>query len=145
MLTTSALLTRRQRGERKDWYGRTSEVFLKDKQLVSDAANRRKIEELVQQLYDNGDLDSGNRIFDINNYSALDCLNALGYNEKMNAKNEQDDCVREAYFVFTLAVYIIKWFDGMRREDIKNQFGEEALYIRDVAEQIVAGYEYPAL
>ena len=67
----------------------------------------------------------------------------VGYNTTMNLASEQSTTVREKYFIFTLAAYIVKWFEGLSEEDVENRFGEGIRIVFEISNKIVANYVYP--
>ena len=82
---------------------------------------------------------------DCTKYTPKDLLYALGYNTQMNTASQSDSSVREEYFVFTLAAYVVKWLDGVSESDMDKRFGIEIRMVYDVSKKVVASYLYPVV
>ena len=107
-----------------------------------------KIDILGNNLFLNGDIntDAFNKLHLPSVYSACNpwqMIQAIGYNSKMDLAHEPSSSVREKYFVFTLAAYVIKWFAGMTEQDVNIQFGEGIEKVYRISNEIVDAYVYP--
>ena len=76
-------------------------------------------------------------------YTAKNILNALGYNNEMDVSAQPNTSIREQYYIFSLAAYIVKWFYGISEDDIEKKFGIGIRLMYQLANIIVAEYEYP--
>ncbi len=145
LITVTAILTREQREEISDWYQRTAAMFEEDRAVVSGSSNISKIDHLMTQLLLRGDIDTSSARVesDSSDYKAHDFMRAFGYNTAMSRNAESSTTKREEYFVFSLAAYILKWFEGMSDTEIGHKFGKEVLLVHNVARKIVVEYTYP--
>ena len=146
MGTVSVVLTKNQRQGKDDWYQNANQVFGFNNPNYVLADNINKIDQLILNLLANSSIDTYSAHVDgmtYSNYTPWDLLRALGYNTTMNLASEQSTTVRENYFIFTLAAYVVKWFEGLSEEDVEKRFGEGIRIVFEISNQIVANYLYP--
>lgn len=146
MGTISAVLTENQRRDRDDWYGNARQIFNFSNSNYVLIDNIDKIDQLTQNLLADGSIDTYSAHVDgktYSDYTPWDMLKALGYNTAMNLALEQSTTVRENYFIFTLAAYVVKWFDGLSEYDVEDRFGKGIRVIFEISNRIVANYSYP--
>ena len=144
MGTVTAVLSKNQQINAELWYQNADNLFVHSGYDLVMSIN--KVDALYQQLLNNGDIDTYSAHVDglnLANYTPWDLLRAFGYNTRMNVASEPSSSVRENYFVFTLAAYIIKWFEGLTAADIMNQFGAGVEIIFKISNEIVSKYNYP--
>lgn len=146
MGTVSAVLTKKQRQDKDNWYQNAKQVFCFNNPNYVLADNVNKIDQLLEKLLANSSID----IYGVpvekktySKYTTWELLRALGYNTTMNLASEQSTTVRENYFIFTLAAYVVKWFAGSSEKDVEKQFGEGIRIVFEISNQIVANYVYP--
>ena len=144
----SSVLSKNQRHDLDDiWYKKAGNIVSTGAEY-SVVDNIRKIKDLCETLLSAGNIDLS-RVFrrrspnSYAEYSPVDVMTALGWNCEMDPLNEQDTSVREAYFAFTLAAFIVKWFEGLSEEEIRNRYGEGIRVIFQLSNEIVAEYNYP--
>ena len=153
MCTLTGLLNKKQRTEFDQWFTNAGNRFNNRdsyKDLIPN--NLKKVDALGKNLLEQGDIDIASdeiKKLHINNkcwedYTPWKMLRALGYNEKMNVKNQPDPDKREKYFVFTLASYIVKIFSKLKEDDIRSNFGKGIEIIYHIANEIVSSYNYPS-
>jgi len=67
----------------------------------------------------------------------------LGVNSEMTVKSEQSSSKREEYYIFCLASYITKSFEGIEYSTIKEVYGDAVSSFVEIASSIVEKYSYP--
>ena len=72
----------------------------------------------------------------LTSYNANDYLYVLGWHKEMKSRISK----REKYYIFVLALHIIKVLKGNSDVDIKNKYGEEVKTLHDVSKVIVNEY-----
>ena len=142
--TLLAVLSRSQAREKESWYETVYEaVSMKNSYSVTE--NNEKIDSLCSGFIEEDRIDlsragTGNN-FD--SYDATDILRALGFNKEMSVSEQQSTSVREKYYLFTLASYVVKWFEGVSGSEVSNEYGRCVGLIYRLSNEIVAAYEYP--
>lgn len=68
----------------------------------------------------------------------------LGINKRMTVSVERNSSTREKYYVFCLASFIVKSFEGVTDTEITERFGCAVSAFIGIANYIVETYEYPA-
>ncbi len=144
MIAVSSILTKDRRQDFLWWYKKCCEVVKND---TENTFNINKIDSLTSDLLSNNkiDINCARVGTDYTKYTPRDLLYALGFNTQMNTSSQSDSSIREEYFVFTLAAYIVKWIDGISDCDVDKRFGKETQMIHDAAKNIVASYSYPVV
>lgn len=145
MIAVTALLTKNQRAQMNGWYKKVEEtIYQKCDAGETSVDLDNKITGLISNLLANGEIDTIKANVDTNyaTYTARNLLYALGYNKEMGRDRELNVGKRETYFVFTLATYIWKWFDGMSESDIKANYGDEVYRVYKISERLITEYEY---
>lgn len=143
MGAVTAILNKNQRDEISNWYQNVREKY-KSSRGYSIADNRNKIDTLINNLEATNQIDKdgahtlGKACQD---YDAWELLRAFGYNGIMKA--QKSTTVRENYFLFTLAAYIVKWFDGLDEEQAGRSFGSSVKFVYELSNEIVSDYIYP--
>lgn len=145
--TLIGILSSNQRACFSNWFANANEQY-KSCGTYTITNNIAKIDKLGTALYEHNRIDDKEINAGIipSQYSSdkpLEMLRALGYNKQMNMINEPSSTVRERYYVFTLAAYVVKWFDGLTEQDVCSRFGKEIELIYRVSNEIVDSYEYP--
>lgn len=161
MVTMTTVLNRQQREEMAGWY-----------QKVTCEIETQKAQDEQQKSYDKvscalekidvmtGKLIKGDKIDiakafgrkpskeyeqksseELKKYIPRDFLYALGYNKQIS--DDANPSTRESYYVFTLAAYIVKIFDGLEDNEVEERFGYEVMLVYQIARKIVLEYEYP--
>ena len=107
-----------------------------------ETINEERIDSLVNNLKSAGRIDD-NKCYDsymkpLASYNANDYLYVLGWHKDMKSRISK----REKYYIFVLALHIIKVLKGNSDEDIKNKYGEEVRMLHDVSKVIVNEYNY---
>ena len=107
---------------------------------------RTKTEELCRMLIEDGKIDtfSAHVSSDWNAYTPLDLVRALGFNTDMSPSMMKSSRTREDYYLFTLAAYLTRWFDGLSEEEVASRFGNSAAVMYRLACEIVSSYRYPS-
>lgn len=146
MIAVNSVLNKTQRHELAWWYKKCCEVFNNDIGNTN-TFNINKIDTLIAELLSNNkiDINCARVGTDCTKYTPKDLLYALGYNTQMNTASQPDSAVREEYFVFTLATYVVKWLDGVSESDMDKRFGREICMVYDVSKKVVASYLYPVI
>ena len=155
MGTVAAVLSKEQRSAINIWFNSTKDLLINHCEYSCEK-NIQKINGLIDQLKDAEKIDF-NRSFHGSidetkrgdQYSAKDAVRILGYNEDMSVKSQSSTSVREEYFKFVLAAYIVKWFDEVpenevQKSEVQKKYGNEVLNIYQIANEIVGEYEYRA-
>lgn len=142
MTAMSSILTFNQRKDMSWWYKRCSDIILKEVGS-KDPFDITKIDQIIADLINNNDIDlnSARVDTDYENYTPRNLLYALGYNMQMSTASQADSNIREEYFLFTLASYVVKWLDGLTKEEIIRKYGNEVYMIYDVSQNIVKSYK----
>lgn len=146
MIAVNSVLNKTQRHELAWWYKKCCEVINNDIGSTN-TFNINKIDTLIAELLSNNkiDINCARVGTDYTKYTPKDLLYALGYNTQMNTASQSDSAVREEYFVFTLATYVVKWLDGVSESDMDKRFGREICMVYDVSKKVVASYLYPVI
>lgn len=146
MIAVNSVLNKTQRHELAWWYKKCCEVINNDIGSTN-TFNINKIDTLIAELLSNNkiDINCAHVGTDCTKYTPKDLLYALGYNTQMNTASQSDSAVREEYFVFTLATYVVKWLDGVSESDMDKRFGREICMVYDVSKKVVASYLYPVI
>ena len=146
MIAVNSVLNKTQRHELAWWYKKCCEVINNDIGSTN-TFNINKIDTLIAELLSNNkiDINCARVGTDCTKYTPKDLLYALGYNTQMNTASQPDSAVREEYFVFTLATYVVKWLDGVSESDMDKRFGREICMVYDVSKKVVASYLYPVI
>ena len=146
MIAVNSVLNKIQRHELAWWYKKCCEVINNDIGSTN-TFNINKIDTLIAELLSNNkiDINCARVGTDCTKYTPKDLLYALGYNTQMNTASQSDSAVREEYFVFTLATYVVKWLDGVSESDMDKRFGREICMVYDVSKKVVASYLYPVI
>lgn len=146
MVAVNSVLNKTQRHDLTWWYKKCCEVINNDIGN-SNTFNINKIDTLIADLLSNNkiDINCARVGTDCTKYTPKDLLYALGYNTQMNTASQSDSSVREEYFVFTLAAYVVKWLDGVSESDMDKRFGIEIRMVYDVSKKVVASYLYPVV
>ena len=146
MIAVNSVLNKTQRHELAWWYKKCCEVINNDIGSTN-TFNINKIDTLIAELLSNNkiDINCARVGTDCTKYTPKDLLYALGYNTQMNTASQSDSAVREEYFVFTLATYVVKWLDGVSESDMDKRFGREICMVYDVSKKVVASYLYPVI
>jgi len=147
MGTLSGILTKDQRQSLDNSWYKNVKAVIGSKHSYDVSLNVQKIDSLCITLIGSGDINLGAAFkygapATYANYKPLDVLKALGYYIKKDMVHQPDTSDRESYFVFTLAAYIIKWFEGMSEADILNSYGEGIKIIYELSNEIVDEYQY---
>ena len=146
--TISGLLTREQKSGLDTWYENMYRALSQNVKF-STIDNVNKIDALLGDLLSSGyiDEDSAHVISKQwpTRYTPWDVLRAFGYNTLMSVSSEQNSSVREEYYVFSLAAYIVKWFYGISEEDLRSIYGEGIVLLLKIAHEIVTRYTYPQI
>lgn len=146
MGTMSGILDKNQRKDIDDWYKNTKRTFAYNKNY-SLTDNIAKVDQLYQNLRNGGHIDIYNahveNITSYSNYTPWDLLRGFGYNTSMSVVSEQSTTAREKYFMFTLAAYVIKWFEGLTEAEVNNKYGKGIELMFRLSNEIVADYTYP--
>lgn len=149
MVSVTAVLNKNQKMELQNWY---KNIYQEIKQMlnvekaeVDIIVAHDKIDDLVRRMVSGGvlNLDKANVDSNYEEYTPRNILYALGYNQEMGRESERNTERREQYFLFTLAVYIVKWFDKMTKEEVRTQYGEEIYFLYETALLLVLEYNYP--
>lgn len=146
LITITAIWNKEQRKQMNVWYKKAAQLFDKWLGREEDSVDPdSKIDAIIASLIAAQEIDLFKAKVDENyqDYTPRQLLYALGYNNQMNRAAETSNTKREHYFVFTLAAYIVKWFDGLTKEEAKARFGEEVTILYDIALRIVKSYTYP--
>lgn len=146
MGTMSAVLTKNQQQIKNSWFENAEQIFNFDNINYILTDNIDKVDQLAQNLLNNENIDINSAHVEgqaYTDYTPWDMLRALGYNTTMNLAFEPSTTVREKYFIFTLAAYIIKWFEGLTEENVENRFGKGIRVAFEISNRIVANYNYP--
>ncbi len=146
MGAVSAVLSRDQQEYFCEWYRKVCQVFGIEGQSYNAEKNNEKIDNLCIELITRDVIDierAGVIGKDYSDYKTRDVISALGYNKRMRVELEPDTTVREAYYIFTLAAYVVKWFEGVSDIDIAARFGKGIKVLFEVSHSIVSKYEYP--
>lgn len=144
MGTLTGILSKAQRNRIDDsWY--TSVYELVHTNAVCDRMhNINKADSLFAQLLLKGKIKSGHTYGNNpTSYRPDDQLVSMGFNTMMDLTNEKDSTVRESYFIYTLAAYVIKWFGNLSDDEIKHNFGKGVLLFVKWSNEIVDSYVYP--
>lgn len=143
MGTVTAVLVKNQRNEICNWYQNVREKY-KSRTGYSVAGNQNKIDALIDNLEKKGQIDKDSAHttgIACQDYNAWEMLRAFGYNNII--KTQESTTVRENYFLFTLAAYIVKWFDGFGEEQVGSYFGNAVKFVYELSNEIVNEYNYP--
>lgn len=143
MGTVTAVLVKNQREGIGSWYQNVREKYKSDTGY-SIADNRNKIDTLIDNLEKRGQIDKDNAHTTgklCQDYNAWEMLRAFGYNDII--KTQESTTVREKYYLFTLAAYIVKWFDGLDEELVGRSFGSALKSVYELSNEIVNDYGYP--
>ncbi len=145
LVSMTALLKEEQRRQMNHWYRKVEDIISKlCRERSGNASVVNKITDLTRDLLTESKIDLVRAQVD-NNYAAYsteDYLYALGYNKTMSSKRQPNATIRENYFRFVLAAYIVKCLDGRSEADVQAAFGEEVVIIYRLAMLIVDEYEY---
>ena len=148
MGTMSAVLSESQRESVDDyWYKNVKEIILQD-HSYDCAANIQKIDDLCNALISNEYINMA-RAFQYSvpgtyeEYTPRDILRVLGYNTRMDLEHEISTSRREAYYLFTLAAYVAKWFEGLSEEELSYTYGEGIGIMFQISNKTIDEYEYP--
>lgn len=139
LISTTSVLCEEERKQFYFWYQKAEEAINQKKVNGTDTIN--KVNDLIQRFVQNDEIDFEKARVDKNyqNYSTRDKLVVMGYHIPMT---KEAPAVREAYYLFTLAAYIVLWFDGMNGSDVREKFGKEVEIIYNIAQKIVTEYTY---
>ncbi len=140
LISTTAVLEKKEREQFSFWYKKVEETI---NWLDVDKIDEiDKVNQFIERFVLNNEIDVTKVEEGANyqNYTTIQKLVALGYNIPMS---KETPAVREAYYLFTLAAYIVVWFNGMELKTVNSTFGEEVKVIYDIALKIVREYTYP--
>lgn len=142
--TMLAVLSRSQAKDKSAWFETVYEAISPGVSFNAPD-NIKKIDDLCKKLLEENKLDiyKANLGSNFESYDSRDVLRALGYNKEMSVSEQQNTGLREQYFVFTLAAYVVKWFNGMSLGEVKKEFGKSVELLHRLSNEIVAQYEYP--
>ncbi len=139
-----AMLEKDQARDMESWFmSMYSSVSAGNAYSISE--DLEKVRKLCASLLEKGKIDtvSAHVSGDADAYTPLDLLRALGFNSGMSAAAMKNSAVREKYYVFTLAAYVIRWFDGLGEDEVRSRFGRSAELMYRLTAETVAAYEYP--
>lgn len=142
--TMLAVISRDQARDKANWFEIVYDIISeRNSYVVSD--NNAKIDELCRKLLEEDRLDTykAGTGSNYDSFDARDMLNALGYNKDMSVSEQQSTGIRERYFMFTLAAYVVKWFEGLTGSEVKKQYGRSVAMVYRLSNEIVVAYEYP--
>ena len=61
----------------------------------------------------------------------------------MSISSQPNTGIREKYYIYTLAAYVVKWFNRLSEEDVESKLGPCVSIIYKISNEIVADYQYP--
>ncbi len=146
MLSLSAILNRDQREEMGGWYQKAAELINKKfykEDIEVDLCG--KIQDLVEELSSRGVITE----FEEVDQSAdgtirpRSILYKMGKNSEIDKSNVANVETREDYYVFSIAAYILGWFDNAAVDEVKKMYDQPVAYVYETAQNIVNAYEYP--
>ena len=141
MVTITVILNRNQRSAFSYWYKRAKKEII-GTDSIPETVDEERIDSLVNNLMSSGKIDD-NKCYEscmkpLTSYNANDYLYVLGWHKEMKSRISK----REKYYIFVLALHIIKVLEGNSDVDIKNKYGEEVRMLHDVSKVIVNEYNY---
>lgn len=146
--TVAAVLSKENRVASDGWFA-SMYAAVSDGSGYDAANNIVKIDGLCQNLLNGNHIDLAkafnNGVPSYQDYTPWDMLRVLGYNKSMNIKNQLSSAVREEYYKFTLAAYIVKWFEHVTEAEIEQKCGRGIVQIYRLAHEIVDSYNYPTI
>ncbi len=144
MAASLAILTETRRKPVDLWYEKALKMFENrySNSNYNVDENIKKIDDLLPALLSKTDAGEYAKIGkDISDFAPHDKLRYLGWNIKMS-KEVTNSGLREKYFIFTLAAYVVEWFDHMSETDVEKKFGKGVNIMYRISNMIVAEYEY---
>ena len=147
MITMTSILDRdqREREHIKTWYWRAAGEIIGD-ETVPAQADESRIDSLIEQLWNASPCKISSKCEERSNvssskplseYTPRNYVDVLGWHTSMK-KNAQQ---REKYYIFSLAVYIVKVFGDLSDEEIIHTYGLGVKLIHDISKLIVNSYE----
>ena len=142
--TLLGVLNKDQAENKEIWFEKMHQVVCPDHEY-SIPDNDHKIDELCQVLIHNDLIDTSSAHVERNQsrYRPIEILRALGYNTRMDPSVETNTSVREEYFVFTLAAFIVKRLGALADGDEIRRYGRSVELVYQIANEIVHDYQYP--
>ena len=143
--TLCAILSKEQIAQISPWFvNLINRYSYSNTYSVQD--NIIKIDNLYEQLDHAEKIDTisahVNSLTSYSDFEPWDILRALGYNIDMDDSSQNNSSIRENYFVFTLAAYILKWFEGLNENEIESRFGIAIKNMFVLSNEIVDTYNY---
>lgn len=144
--TLLGILSKEQAQIKASWFENTYTTISRNI-TYSAANNLTKIDNLCQTLLNENRVDTNNAHVSDNysSYNSWEMLRALGYNKDMSISSQPSTSIREEYYIFTLAAYIVKWFEGLPEIDVESNQGYCTSIVYKISNEIVAGYIYPGI
>lgn len=144
LIAVTSVLNQAQRTEFDNWYDDVKALFPAGRRYVRES-NVRKIDDFGYSLYRDRKIntDAFNKLHLPRAYNPnrpWKMLQVAGYNINMDLDHETNSAVREKYYIFTLASYIVKWFDGLSETDIETRFGHGIRIVFELSHEIVEDY-----
>ena len=136
-ITLTAILDKSQRSHFSYWYERVRDIIT-GIDSIPESVDESNIDYLVSDLWANNMVNN----FGCNvpsskplaNYDCNDYLMVLGWHKNMKTNTT----IREQYYIFTLAAYIVKVLSGISDADLINLYGQEVKAIYDISKVIVS-------
>ncbi len=150
MIALTTVLRRDQWKQMENWYHQASGLVKEKfgKARSSDTDYRNLVDGMLVSLVENSKVDfdeASRKVYlnkDYTNYTSRDYLYAFGFNKEMDNASEANSERRERYYVYTIAAYILKWFDFAPIGNVSNWYGESVKCVYEVAEKIVENFKY---
>lgn len=140
--TMLAVLTKKQVNDKMTWFEQMYNNIVSGIEY-SISKNNIKIESLCENLLERNRIHRNAKVSEnCREYNAKNYLSALGWNIEMSVDRQKSSEIRENYFVFTLAAYVVKWFGGMSESDVEKLYGRGVEIIYIVSNEIVSSYNY---
>ena len=142
MLVLTAILEREQREQIKEWYWEARNLIIGNNNIPTHI-DESKIDILIEDLWAQepcriSDKCGVSKLKSIDTYCAKDYIEVLGWHTSMR-KNKNK---REKYYIFTLAVYIIKELNSITDNSVEEEYGYGVKTLYDISKLLVDNYCY---
>lgn len=152
--TLISVLSREQLDSLQYWVEIYKREFYGERRIAFDESLFSKVDQTVNKLLDSGHISLDNEKIKglpnglINQNEPIKSkpygiVKILGLNSKMTTRREPSSAKREEYYVFCLAAYIVKSFEGMDISAVNRSFGDAVSSFLEMASIIVEEYKYP--
>lgn len=146
MIAMTAVLDKPQRENLKMWYERVEELVDESYKSVWDDSYLDKIDNFYNGVRSELDFYKMHKMHIVSNVKISSTTDAQEYAPSVimqimgYVKKESRDRFKKEYYLFTIAVYIVKWLAGVPESDIVRNYGQEVSWINEISKKIVVDF-----